>query len=327
MFCPPLLYLPASYYIIMNKGQSALKSKNDTMKSMKKLIIGNWKMAPDTLKEAEATFFAIKEKGSTLRNVQTVVCPPFVYIETLAWQVSGHRVVVGAQDVFYEKGGAFTGEVSTKQLASVKAKYVIIGHSERRATGETDEEVAKKVTAALKEKLNVILCVGERERDDHGDYTRFIADQVKSALAHVKKAQLANLVIAYEPIWAIGKDALHPATPADALEVSILIRKVIADMFHKKDAFNIPILYGGSADDKNAEGFLREGEAEPLEVVIVRDTIAIPTIDVEFRTGTGEQIASAEKPFGTPADQSEVYVIRLYNFSATSADILPKPIR
>jgi len=236
------------------------------MSKNKKIIVGNWKMSPNSLREAETTFLSIKEKGSTLRNVQTVICPPFIYVDELAWHVSGHRVLVGAQDVFYEKGGAFTGEVSAKQLASVKARYVIVGHSERRAMGETDEVVAKKVGVALKEKLNVILCVGESERDDHGDYTRFIIGQIKSALAKVKKAQLANLVIAYEPIWAIGKGALHPATPEDALEISILIRKTIADMFHKKDAFNIPILYGGSADDKNAEGFLREGEADGLLV-------------------------------------------------------------
>jgi len=236
------------------------------MNKNKKIIVGNWKMSPNSLREAEDTFLAIKKKASALRNVQTIICPPFVYIPDLARHVSGHRVLVGAQDVFYEKGGAFTGEVSTKQLASVKARYVIIGHSERRAAGETDEVIAKKITAALKEKLNVILCVGESERDDHGDYTRFIVGQVKSALARIKKAQLANLVIAYEPIWAIGKSAPHPATPADALEISILIRKTIADMFHKKDAFNIPILYGGSADDKNAGGFLREGEADGLLV-------------------------------------------------------------
>ncbi len=240
--------------------------KNNISYGMKKLIVGNWKMAPDTLKQAEATFLAIKKKASNLRNVQTVICPPIVYVETLAWHVSGHRCVVGAQNVFYEKGGAFTGEISVKQLASVKASYAIIGHSEHRAMGETDEEISKKVIVALKEKMKVILCVGESKRDDHGEYTRFIAEQIKSALAQVKKPQLVNLVIAYEPIWAIGKDADHPATPADALEVSILIRKVIADMFSKKDAFSIPVLYGGSADDKNAKGFLSEGEADGLLV-------------------------------------------------------------
>jgi triosephosphate isomerase len=233
---------------------------------MKKIIIGNWKMAPETLKEAKATFAAIKTRGSRLRNVQTVICAPFVYVSDLAKMVGGHRVAVGAENTHWEESGAFTGEVSACQIASVKAQYVIVGHSERRAMGETDDDVAKKVAAVFRGKMIPVLCVGERTRDDHGEYTRFIIAQIQKALTGLKRSQVRKLIIAYEPIWAIGSHAIHPATPADALEISILIRKTIADIWSKNEAFAVPILYGGSADETNAEGFLREGEMQGLLV-------------------------------------------------------------
>lgn len=233
--------------------------------SMKKLIIGNWKMYPANAKDAKAKFTAIKKVASTLRNVQTVICPPFVYISDLKKLVTGHRCVIGAQNTWFENEGAFTGEVSPAMLASVGVQYVIVGHSERRALGETDEMVNKKVTASIKAGLTVVLCVGERVRDLDGDYMKLIAEQTKAALHGVQKKDLAKVVIAYEPIWAIGKHALRAASTDDALEVTILIKKTLADLYGK-DGGSVAILYGGSVDAKNAWEFLVKSHIDGLLV-------------------------------------------------------------
>ncbi len=232
---------------------------------MKKLIIGNWKMYPASVKDAREKFVAIKKVASTLRNVQTVICPPFVYVSELQKLVTGHRVVVGAQNAWIENEGAYTGEVSPAMLMSLKVSYVILGHSERRVLGETDELVNQKVLSALKAGLTVVLCVGECERDADGEYLKHIASQIKVALKGIQKKDLVKIVIAYEPIWAIGKHALRAASPDDALEVSILIRRVLADLYGK-DASAVHILYGGSVDAKNAWEFLLKSHIDGLLV-------------------------------------------------------------
>lgn len=231
----------------------------------KKLIIGNWKMYPASLKDAKAKFTSIKKTASTLRNVQTVVCPPLVYISDLKKLVTGHRVVVGAQNAWFENEGAFTGEVSLSMLASVGVGHVIVGHSERRALGETEELVNKKVLAGVKAGLTVVLCVGEHARDQDGEYMKLIAEQIKSALHGIQKKELTKIVIAYEPIWAIGKNATRAASPDDALEVTILIKKTLVDMYAKEGG-NVAILYGGSVDAKNAWEFLRKSHIDGLLV-------------------------------------------------------------
>ncbi|MFZ2303790.1 MAG: triose-phosphate isomerase [Minisyncoccia bacterium] len=244
-------------------------NKNSTGMKQKKLIIGNWKMYPASLKDAKAKFTTIKKVAGKLANVQTVVCPPLVYVSELKKLVSGHRVVIGAQNAWFETEGAFTGEVSIAMLASVGAQYVIVGHSERRANvngqGESDELINKKVLAGVKAGLTVVLCVGERERDADGVYLKFITEQIKEALHGVQKKELKKVVIAYEPIWAIGKNAIHSASPDDALEVSILIKRTLADLYGK-DSSVIQILYGGSVDAKNAWEFLLKSQVNGLLV-------------------------------------------------------------
>jgi len=232
----------------------------------KKIIIGNWKMAPITMKEAKATFSAIKKTASRLRNVQTVTCPPFVYLSDLKNMTSGHRCLVGAQDSFWNEQGAYTGEVSPAMLANLGIKYVILGHSERRALGESDFIVSKKVKACLKAGLIVVLCVGEEERDDNGEFIKFIKKEITESLKWVQKKDLKNIIVAYEPIWAIGKRAKRSASPEDALEMSILIKKVLADLFDKDLAVKVPILYGGSVNPQNSKTFLVQGEMDGLLV-------------------------------------------------------------
>ena len=222
-------------------------------------------MFPASVKDAREKFTKIKKEASTLRNVQTVICPPFVFASELQKIVSGHRCVVGAQNAWTENEGAYTGEVSPSMLASLKLSYVIIGHSERRAMGETDELINQKVLASAKSGLTVVLCVGERERDADGEYLKHIAMQIKVALKGIQKKDLAKIVIAYEPIWAIGKHALGSASPEDALEVSILIKRTLVDLYGK-DASAVSILYGGSVDAKNAWEFLFKSQVDGLLV-------------------------------------------------------------
>ncbi len=222
-------------------------------------------MYPASVKDAREKFVAIKKVAATLRNVQTVVCPPFVFVSDLQKLVTGHRCVVGAQNVWTENEGAYTGEVSPTQLLYIGLAYVVVGHSERRAMGETDELVNKKVITSAKTGLIVVLCVGERERDADGEYLKYIATQIKIALKGIQKKDLKNIVIAYEPIWAIGKNALRAASTDDALEVSILIKKTLADLYGK-DGSSVPILYGGSVDAKNAGEFLLKSHVDGLLV-------------------------------------------------------------
>lgn len=219
------------------------------------MIIGNWKLYPATLAEAEKLFRMIAHAAVSARGVRVGVCVPAAYLPALA-RLRERGAILGAQDVSVEKEGAFTGEISASMLASCGAKMVIIGHSERRARGERDEDVAKKLRGALAASLVPILCVGERERGSEGEHIAFVHHQLLAALRGIPRAKAVSLVIAYEPIWAIGKNATRAATAVEALEMSIVIRRTLAELFGRAVADQIPILYGGSVDAKNADAFL-----------------------------------------------------------------------
>lgn len=237
------------------------------MISMKKIIAGNWKMNPDVPKNAKKIFLGIKKKGSTLRNVQTIIAPPHIYVSQLQDNVSGHRVLVGAQDAHNENAGAHTGETSPLALTRMGVKYVILGHSERRAAGETDETVHAKLVNAIANKLTVILCVGERERDEHGEYLDVVRTQLVNATKKLNARDLGKVIVAYEPIWAIGAKAKRAASPEDLHEMVIFIKKVLSKKFGRDAALRIPVLYGGSVNDQNAEAFLGpKGGADGLLV-------------------------------------------------------------
>lgn len=221
-------------------------------------------MYPVNIEEARDKFIKIKKETKTLRNVKTVICPPFIYAGDLR-KLAANNIVLGAQNAWHESEGAYTGEVSPSQIASLGISFVIIGHSERRALGETDELINKKIIAAIESGLMAILCVGEEKRDQDGNYLEYIATQIKNDLKSVSKKDLKKIIIAYEPIWAIGKNALRAASADDALEVSILIRKTLASLY-KKEWKIIPILYGGSTNEKNAQEFLLKSQVDGLLV-------------------------------------------------------------
>lgn len=230
----------------------------------KKIIVANWKMNPLSLREAMSTFSAIKKTGSVLRNVQTVVCPPSLYIIPLREKISGRRVFVGAQDIHYENSGAFTGEVSAGQMKKAGVQYAIVGHSERRASGETNESINKKIKIGLGEKLNMILCIGELVRDEQAEYLDFLRREIVEALDGVSRRDAGQILVAYEPIWAVGRNARRADTPADTQETVLFIRKVLMEIFGETFALNMPILYGGSVDKNNAVDFLKDAGVQGL---------------------------------------------------------------
>jgi triosephosphate isomerase len=231
-----------------------------------KLIIGNWKMLPSSEKEAKRIFLGIKKEVSGVTRAKVVICPPTLFMMPMVGWKAKAKLGIGGQNCFKEDEGAYTGETSPKALASVGARYVILGHSERRALGETDKVISEKVLAAIQSKLMVVLCVGERVRDEHGAYFNEVGEQLRASLLGFPKGEVKRLVIAYEPIWAIGAKAKRPASPSDFREMSILIRRELTAYFGKAVAFTIPILYGGSVDERNAEGFLQAGGADGLLV-------------------------------------------------------------
>ncbi len=232
----------------------------------KKVIVGNWKMNPGSVLEALEILKEIISGSASLSGIKAVICAPAPFLQRLSL-MSKQRVAIGAEDCSFVEGiGPYTGEVSARMLKSIGASYVILGHSERRAIGESDELINKKIKSAMSASLKVILCVGEKTRDESGEYLNLIKYQLTAGLDKVKKDSLKNLIIAYEPIWAIGKGASRPATPADVLEVSIFIKKILAEIFGYEYGIRVLVIYGGSVDANNSGEFLVAGKADGLLV-------------------------------------------------------------
>lgn len=230
----------------------------------KKIVIGNWKMNPVSFVEANKIYKDIVKNLPTLKKTEVVVCPPVVYLENLK-KVS-KKISLGVQNSSYVKSGAFTGELSAKMLSGVGAKYVILGHSERRSPaisgGENNELINKKVINAIAGGLIPVLCVGENVRDASLQYLGFIETQILECFEGVSKNALKKVIIAYEPIWAIGENATRSATPAEFLEISIFIKKILSDKYGAKNITELRIIYGGSVHPENALSFLMEGQAD-----------------------------------------------------------------
>lgn len=252
-----------------------VKPISNGMKKQKKLIVGNWKMNPQSLEEAKKIVTSVKRIMRGVKKTNVVLCPPFVYLPILTSSV-GNSLFLGAQDANHEVLGAFTGEVSFSELPQFKVDYVIVGHSERRKMGESDELINKKVRAVVGDDMTAILCVGESFRDHNGDFYNFIKQQIISALKDVPRKSLDQVVIAYEPIWAVG--AKISVNPQDLHEMSIFIRKVLKDLCGISGD-NIKILYGGDVDRVNADVLVRDGNVSGLlvgrESLRVKDFIEI----------------------------------------------------
>ena len=229
-------------------------------KMTKKLVIGNWKMNPISEKEAEKLFFEVVAGVPIIKKTEVIICVPFIYLNKLK-SISGQnkKVSLGAQDCFWGGKGPFTGEISAEMLSDIGVRYVILGHSERRALGETNIDVNKKIRASFSAGLIPIVCVGDKERDENHEYFNFVKVQLEECLNGIQKDLISKIIIAYEPIWALSTTIPRKdSTPIDSHEMVIFIKKILTDKFGVKT--EMPrIIYGGSANDKNVLEYLRDG--------------------------------------------------------------------
>ncbi len=245
------------------------------------IIAGNWKMN-NSLAEARELVGALRDEMAALAaggKVEIVLCPPFLAVPSVAELLKGTPVRVGAQDLFWESKGAFTGEISPAMLAEVCA-YVIIGHSERRQFfSETDAHVNKKLRAALAHQLVPIVCVGENlAQYEAGKTGEVVGAQVRAAFAEVSKEHARGVVIAYEPIWAIGTGKAASGAGANAV-IGLTIRGALAEMFNEETAQSVRVQYGGSVNPKNVAEFLAQPDIDGALVggasLVAADFIAI----------------------------------------------------
>ena len=231
------------------------------MSSRKKLIAGNWKMNKTSADGVSLASDIVAAVGKQT-DVEVVVCPPFTAVESVGKALEGSEVKLGAQNMHFEASGAFTGEVSAPMLRAIFATHVILGHSERRTFfGETDELVNRKVLTALKNQLKPIFCVGETlaERES-GATLKVVQTQVERGLEGVNKDQAASVVVAYEPVWAIGTGKV--ATTEQAQEVHAFIRGLLTKLFGDAIAQKVRILYGGSMKPANAPELLAQKDID-----------------------------------------------------------------
>jgi len=226
-----------------------------------KLIAGNWKMFTTAASARQLARAVVQGLGKEER-VEVAVCPPFTYLSQVAEVVRGSPVALGAQNFYPEKEGAFTGEVSPVMLQDIGCKYAILGHSERRhKLGETDAFVNRKVLTGLRLGLHIILCVGETlEEREAGRTSSVLQGQLEGSLANLEPDTLPRLVIAYEPVWAIGTG--RNATPDQAQEAHAFIRGQIAKKFGEFGARSLPIQYGGSVKADNAASLMRQPDVD-----------------------------------------------------------------
>ncbi len=231
---------------------------------MKLLVIANWKMNPLTEKEVKRLFTSIKKGLKGRKNIEIVICPPFPYLSIINNLLSS--IKLGAQDCFWKDKGPYTGEVSPQMLENIGCKYVIVGHSERRETfKETDEMVNIKIKEILKAKLQPIFCIGETEEEKKAGKTFHVLErEIKKGLDKISKKEIEKVIIAYEPIWAIGTK--KACEENEVMTVALFIKKLVSRLYNKKVASNIKIIYGGSVDSKNASDYLRESKMQGLLV-------------------------------------------------------------
>jgi triosephosphate isomerase len=228
----------------------------------KKIIAANWKMNM-TQGEAERFMESFLRDVGEITDVEVVIIPPFTAIAKVTEALGrAHNIKVGAQNMYWEKSGPYTGEISAPLLRDLFVHYVVLGHSERRTLfGETDEMVNRKVRAALDEKLRPIVCVGETlEQRDKGNVEKILSLQLRGSLAGLSPKELQESVIAYEPVWAIGTG--RNATPAQAQEAHAFIRHILREMTDEDTAERVRIQYGGSVKPENARELMSQPDID-----------------------------------------------------------------
>lgn len=237
------------------------------------IIIANWKMNPSDLNEALSIFDFMEREAENNNKAEIVICPPFMYLSAISAKLlekkeNANNIKIGAQNCFWEKDGAYTGEISPIMLRNMSCEYIILGHSERREyLNEDDKMINKKIKAALEAGLKVIFCVGEKKRDESGNYFNFLKKQIESGLYGISAQELENIIVAYEPVWAISANKNARAdTAEDLAKMVIFIKKILADIFAgaENKAQEIKIIYGGSVNKENFKDFLYVPEISGL---------------------------------------------------------------
>ncbi|MBL7075636.1 triose-phosphate isomerase [candidate division KSB1 bacterium] len=223
----------------------------------KLIIAGNWKMNKTAL-EAEGLVKDLVSNIGSVQKTDVVICPPFTALETVGRLIDGTPIALGAQNMHWEEKGAFTGEISADMLKALGCRYVILGHSERRQYfGETDEGVNKKLRAALEAGLQPIVCVGETLKEREARVTeKVLSDQLKGVFRNFAVEELGDVILAYEPVWAIGTG--RTASPQQAAQVHRFIRGILGDLFTPHWAQGLRIQYGGSVKPENIRNLLAE---------------------------------------------------------------------
>ncbi|MFH1551283.1 MAG: triose-phosphate isomerase [bacterium] len=242
----------------------------------KPIIIANWKCNPTNTKDAEYLFNTIRDELRGIKNVKVVICPPFIYLPRLMGFIpiqkknKSNGIAFGAQDCFWEEKGAYTGEISPLELKNLGCEYVIVGHSERRNyLKETDSMINKKINSALRSRLKPILCVGEEARDDFNSEGRLsnemsliVGEQIEKCLSGISAGRIRDIVIAYEPIWAIGSG--NVCSPDDTMKAALFIRKILSKLYNRSIAEKAEIIYGGSVVSGNAIEYIKDARMDGL---------------------------------------------------------------
>lgn len=227
--------------------------------TMKQILVANWKNHPESLAKANKILKGMSKDASAYKKISTFIAPPTAYFESVQKEIKKYATLA-SQDIFFMPSGTYTGAITSEILKSFGVKLSIIGHSERRALGETNEVVSEKIKSALRSGITPLLCVGEKERDLEGGNFEFIREELRLSLEGVRRKDDARkLIIAYEPVWAIGKRAKNAVSPNDLSQMIMFIKKVLADIFGRESADQIPILYGGSVEPENAKALLETG--------------------------------------------------------------------
>ncbi len=226
------------------------------------MIAGNWKMNTDLASGTELASGLAKAVSGKELTVDVLVCPPFPYLQAIKQAVGDSGISVGGQNCYFEPSGAFTGEVSVGMLQDIGCDWVLLGHSERRhVLNESDELINKKTTAAIEKKLGVVLCVGELlEQREAGETEKVLDEQMEGGLAGVSADQMEQVIIAYEPVWAIGTG--KTASPEQAEQAHAHLRKWLANRYTQEVADSVRILYGGSVKPDNARELLGQANVD-----------------------------------------------------------------
>ncbi len=219
----------------------------------KPLLVANWKNYPNSIDEARLLLAKLARAKRYLKKTAFFIAPPLPYLEAVADRAKSFSQLA-CQDVMEAPSGTYTGVVTMDMLKSLGTRLVILGHSERRALGETNEQISRKVKNVLRAGLAPIVCVGEPSRDHEGRHFEFLREQIKASLFGLtNKTDASKIIVAYEPVWAVGSKALGAIEPSDLAESVLFIKKVLNDIFGRKIADKISILYGGSVDASNAK--------------------------------------------------------------------------